>query len=280
MAKRPPSNQRPTGASKPAGLATLLHKIENILTTDDASFKGLASAAGLDPKKDFRGIYLNGIPLADQDISGFDFSEFDLRNTGVERAKRDRTTKFEFAIFDGKSLDPDVYAFNRRLLSMQFSEIERELTKAVASGRRKFDVVSFETAIRKAPSGASAAHWYEEMQRANIAPSDRIFNMLINKAETEEGEARWYSKMQDTGIKPNVITFTTLIKKSKTERDAVRWYEEMQKSGVAPNAFTLSTLINKSETEELAVRWYQEMRKSYVAPNDITFATLMSKATS
>src|ERR1700730_16435127 len=114
-------------------LASLLRKVQSILTTDDATVKGLANAAGLDPKRDFRGLYLNGLPLADQDISGFDFSGSDLRNTGVEKARRDRTTIFDNAVFDGPSLDQQVISFNRKLRDSSLRELESELTKAVQS---------------------------------------------------------------------------------------------------------------------------------------------------
>ena len=109
------------GGRGPDGLTTLLQQIEKILTTEDVSVKGLANAAGLDPTRDFRGIYLNGLPLADQEIGGFDFSGSDLRNTGVERAKRNRTTVFDNAIFDGPSLDHHVISFNKRLRDISFS---------------------------------------------------------------------------------------------------------------------------------------------------------------
>lgn len=150
----------------------LLRKVHDILATDDASFRGLTKAAGLDPRRDFRGIYLNGVPLTEQDISGFDFSGSDLRGTGVEKAKRDRTTVFDSAIFDGPSLDPGVIGFNQQLRTKRFSEIETELTKAIASGRRKFDVISFTTIIKKAPNLALATHWYGEMVRAGVKPDD------------------------------------------------------------------------------------------------------------
>jgi hypothetical protein len=157
-------------------LGGLLRKIESVLAAEDSSVKGLAKAAGLDPKRDFRGIYLNGLPLADQDISGFDFSGSDLRNTGVERAKRDASTLFENTIFDGPSLDRRVISFNRRLRDIPFSELESELNKAIQAGQRQFDVISFTTAIRRSPRIGRAEHWYEEMKRAGVAPNDVTFN--------------------------------------------------------------------------------------------------------
>jgi hypothetical protein len=246
-----PSNQKGKqmpgvkGISQSSNLASLLRKIERILTTDDASFKGLADAAGLDPSRDFRGIYLNGIPLADQNLSGFDFSASDLRNTGVERAKRDRTTIFDSAIFDGPSLDPHVIAFNQRLKGMRFPELEAELTRAIESGQRKFDVISFTTAIRRAPNAARAARWYEEMQKAGVAPNAVTFNTLISKSESAERAARWYEEMQKAGVAPNDVTFSTLISKSESAERAARWYEEMQKAGVAPDEVTRAVLAKK-----------------------------------
>lgn len=124
-------------------LTTLLRKIENILTTEDVSFKGLASAAGLDVTRDFRGVYLNGVPLADQDLRGFDFSGSDLRNTDIERAKRDRSTILELAIFDGPSLDPSVIAFNDRLRKMRYEQVAAELSRLIEAGQRRYDVIRF-----------------------------------------------------------------------------------------------------------------------------------------
>ena len=218
MSKTPPRNQpheRRSGAGGPerhSDLASLLHRIERILTTEDPSIKGLASAAGLNPKRDFRGIYLNGVPLVEQDLRGFDFSGSDLRNTGVERAKRDQTTIFDSAIFDGPSLDPNVIGFNQRLKGMRFAEIEMEMSKAVASGRRRFDVISFTTAIRKAPNADRAAHWYAEMLKAGVAPDVFIFSTLIDKAGSEERAAHWYEEMLKAGVAPNEVTGTILRK--------------------------------------------------------------------
>ncbi|HEX8166048.1 MAG TPA: hypothetical protein VF601_09705 [Beijerinckiaceae bacterium] len=253
MSKMPPRNQthehRPGGGhQRHSDLAGLLHRIERILTTEDASVKGLASAAGLDPKRDFRGIYLNGVPLVEQDLRGFDFSGSDLRNTGVERAKRDRTTIFDSAIFDGPSLDPNVIGFNQRLKGMRFVEIETELGKAVASGRRRFDVISFTTAIRKAPNADRAARWYEEMLKAGVAPDVVTFSTLIGKAGSEERAARWYEEMLKAGVAPNVVTFSTLIEKAGSEERAARWYEEMLKAGVAPDEIT-HTILGKRASE-------------------------------
>ena len=194
-------------------LADLLRKIERILTTDDISVKSLADAGGLDPKRDFRGIFLNGLPLADQDIRGFDFSGSDLRNTGVERAKRDHTTKLEYAIFDGPSLDPQVISFNRRLRDIPFSELELELNNAMRSGQRRFDVISFTTAIRRANGSMGAAHWYEEMKNAGVTPDGVTFNSLINKSPTEERAAHWYEEMKKAGVAPDDFTRTILSKK-------------------------------------------------------------------
>jgi pentatricopeptide repeat protein len=194
-------------------LTTLLRRIENILTTEDVSFKGLATAAGLDPTRDFRGVYLNGVPLADQDLRGFDFSGSDLRNTGIERARRDRSTILELAIFDGPSLDPAVITFNNRLRNLRFSEIETELTRLIEGGQRRFDVISFTTAIKKAPSLVKAAYWYEEMRKAGVAPNEVTFSTLISKAGSEERAAYWYEEMRKAGVAPDDVTGKLLTKK-------------------------------------------------------------------
>ena len=62
------TSRRPSIPDGMTDLGSLLRRVENILTAEDASFVGLTRAAGLDPKQDFRNIYLNGIPLADQDL--------------------------------------------------------------------------------------------------------------------------------------------------------------------------------------------------------------------
>ena len=259
-------------------LAHLLRKIERVLTTEDPSFKGLANAAGLEPKTDFRGIYLNNIPLADQDLSGFDFSGADLRNTGIERARYDKSTKFDLAIFDGPSLDPNVTAFNRRLRMLPYLRIEAELVKVITSGQRKYDVISFSTAIKKAPDANSAARWYEEMKRVGIVPNVFVFTSLIHKATSEDGARYWYDEMKKAGVTPNSVTFNVLLNKTEGEESAARWYDEMKNTGVAPDNFTFNALISKAETEESAAHWYDEMTKVGITPNVIVFTALINKA--
>lgn len=61
------------------------------LSTDRASFKELAKAAGLDPSRHFRGARLAGVDLRDEDLSGFDFSDADLSGADFRRAKIDRS---------------------------------------------------------------------------------------------------------------------------------------------------------------------------------------------
>src|SRR5438105_15696035 len=218
MGKAPPNRESKQASGlgstgDTSDLASLLRQIQNVLVTEDASFKGLASAAGLDPKRDFRGIYLNGVPLAEQDLRGFDFSNSDLRNTGVERARHDGSTIFDSAVFDGPSLDPSIIAFNRRLKGMPFTAIEPELATAISSGQRKFDVVSLTTAIGKAPNLDRAVHWYDRMKEIGVTPNVFTFSALINKSANEERAAHWYAEMREAGVAPNVTTFNTLINK-------------------------------------------------------------------
>lgn len=71
-----------------ATLLDLINRLESIFTEDDATLSALAKAAGLDPKTDFRNISLNGVPLSDQDVRGFDFrtqtcGERTFRNHGM-----------------------------------------------------------------------------------------------------------------------------------------------------------------------------------------------------
>ena len=220
--------------NRAADLASLFRKIENILTTEDVSFKGLSNAAGLDPSRDFREIYLNGVPLSDQDLRGFDFSGSDLRNTGIERARRDRSTILELAIFDGPSLDRSVIAFNDRLRKMHYEQVAAELSRLIEAGQRRYDVISFTTAIRKAPNLSKAAYWYEEMRKAGVAPNEVTFSTLISKAASEDRAAYWYEEMRKAGVAPDDVTFSTLISKAASEDRAAYWYEEMRKAGVAP----------------------------------------------
>ena len=123
-------------APQSSPVVQLLRSVKNILAAEDASFKGLATAAGLDPKVDFRNVELNGVPLADQDLSGFDFSGADLRDTGVQRAKRDRNTIFTGARFSGPSLDPRVIELNQKLKGLRYRDADNELKARLAAGDR------------------------------------------------------------------------------------------------------------------------------------------------
>ena len=64
-------------------------------------FHNLVSAAGLDPKSDFRNRDLRGMCFTDAELDGFDFSGSDLRGTNLKGAKRvARTTAFARARLD------------------------------------------------------------------------------------------------------------------------------------------------------------------------------------
>ena len=127
-----------------------------------------------------------------------------------------------------------VIAFNRRLRDIPFHEMEEKLTELLNIGRRQFDVISFTTVIRRAPNAARAAHWYEEMQKAGVAPDVTTFSTLIDKTADEKGAARWYEEMQKAGVAPDVTTFSTLINETADEKGAARWYEEMQRPTSRP----------------------------------------------
>ena len=199
---RPP---RPIGASSghrtsaaATSLGRLLGQVARVASSRDATLRGLTEAAGLDPTRDFAGISLNGLPLAQEDVSGFDFSGSDLRGTGVEQARGVRDCRFAGAVFDGPSLDPEVWAFNKRLKQAEFIEGERLLRDAAERSSRRYDVVSYTTLIRRSPTHERAAHWYEAMLAAGVAPNDVTFNTLISKSGSEERAAHGGSQEVDT----------------------------------------------------------------------------------
>jgi pentatricopeptide repeat protein len=174
-----------------------------VASARDVTLRGLTEAAGLDPKRDFAGMSLNGLPLEQEDVSGFDFSGSDLRGTGVERARGIHECHFVGAVFDGPSLDPGVWAFNKRLKQAEFNESERLLRDAAARSTRQYDVVSYTTLIKRSPTQERAAHWYEEMRKAGVAPNEVTYNTLISKSGSEERAAHWYEEMRKAGVAPD-----------------------------------------------------------------------------
>ncbi len=133
----------------------LLESLEAIFTAPEVSLAALAKAGGLDPRRDFRNISLNGVPLDDQDVRGFDFSDSDLRGTNIQKAKRDNSSKFFNALFDGPSLDPVTVQFNRSLRPLRLREAANELLSATSRGVKP-DVITFNTMIAKSPDLANA----------------------------------------------------------------------------------------------------------------------------
>ena len=189
----------------PTPMEAALRRIDDIVSSDKTSFRDLAADAGLDPRHDFRNVQLNGVPLADQDIRGFDFSGADLRHTGVERARRDHTTRFEGALFSGPSLDPDVIAFNQRLRDLRFADAENEVRRRLKSDR-VVDVIGFSTLIKKAPDDARRAHWLGEMERLGVAPNVVTFTTLIKLSADANGALHWLRAMRAAGVEPNEVT--------------------------------------------------------------------------
>lgn len=291
-------------------LVNLLEEIESLMTAEDASIKGLAKAAGLDPARDFQGIYLQGMPLAEQDVDGFDFSESDLSDTGIENAKNIRRAKFNYTIFSGRSLDPRVIEFNRKLKDMPFRQVENELRSKIEAGVRLYDVITFTTTITKAPDYARAKSWYEQMRHQGIRPDQKVFNGLISKAPPAE-TSFWLEQMKKEGVSPSEGTvsavidksqsyeeaqklflefknsgmkfdpgpFNVMMEKSRTEAEATHWFAELQSANVRPNVITYTTLISRSESEASAAKWYREMLTTKVDPNYRTFSALLRKAT-
>jgi hypothetical protein len=74
--------------------------IEAVWNEPDSSLVALIRAGQLDPKTDFVRKDFRGWPLTGQDVRGIDFTESDLRGTGIEHAIRDETT-----ILTGAKLD-------------------------------------------------------------------------------------------------------------------------------------------------------------------------------
>ena len=173
-----------SGGATPLG--RLFVQVARVASSPDATLRGLTEAAGLDPTRDFAGIALNGLPLAQQDVSGFDFSGSDLRGTGVEQARGTDRCHFAGAVFDGPSLDPEVRTFNKRLKQAEFIESERLLRDAAEKSSRRYDVVSYTTLIKRSPTHERAAHWYEAMRAAGVAPDVHTFSTLMNKSGSEE----------------------------------------------------------------------------------------------
>ncbi len=226
MVRSSKSGSPPQGTGKRAPtakpLGRLMTQIASIASTPDCTLLGLARAAGLEPARDFRNITLNGLPLADEDVSGFDFSGSDLRGTGIERARGRNRCRFDDAVFDGPSCDPKVISFNKTLRDASFGRCEQLMTEALEREERGYDVISFTTAIRKSPNLERAAHWFDAMQKAGVAPNDVTFNTLISKSATEERAAHWFDAMQKAGVAPDVHTFATLMNKSATEERAAQ----------------------------------------------------------
>lgn len=69
-----------------------------------ARFDLLAKAGRLDPRVDFRNARLAGVPLAEADLRGFDFTGSDLRGTMLRRAIIDHTTTLCEATLDDEDI--------------------------------------------------------------------------------------------------------------------------------------------------------------------------------
>jgi cell division protein ZapE len=74
--------------------------IQRVFECRSDSLRDLATAAGLDPTKDFSHADLSSMDLTGQDLRGFNLSGADLRNTNIEEATVDATTILSNAMFD------------------------------------------------------------------------------------------------------------------------------------------------------------------------------------
>ena len=159
--------QKAQSARTPLG--QLLSRIKNILEADTSEFRQLVQIAGLDPKLNFKNVELNGVPLAGQDLRGFDFSGANLCETGIEDSQYDCSTIFTSAKFSGRSLDPEVVNFNQRLLRLGFQEMEKAINAKLSQKyANNLDVISFTTLIKRAPREEIAEHWYNAMCSVRI----------------------------------------------------------------------------------------------------------------
>jgi len=140
------------------GLTRVVEKLEAIFTSKSMNLRDLATAASLDPSRDFRNISLNGIPLDDQDVSGFDFSNSDLRGTGIQKAKRDARTKFNGALFDGLSLEPSTIALNKALKELRGRAVFEQFGSSQRAGVKP-DVITFSTLLSKSPDLGRVFSW-------------------------------------------------------------------------------------------------------------------------
>src|SRR4051812_4393991 len=77
-----------------------LDAVAAVWTSSASSLAGLVRAGGLDPKKDLQRKDLRGWPLSGQDVRGIDFTESDLRGTGIEGSIYDSSTVLTGAILD------------------------------------------------------------------------------------------------------------------------------------------------------------------------------------
>ena len=180
------------------------------------------------------------MPLYEQDVSGFDFSGSDLRNTGIDQALNLRRAKFEGAIFDANvpSLDPQVIAFNRSLKGMSPTERNSTIAKAVEAFTGIYDVVTFTTAIKRARSASEAQDFFDLLSKTHVKPNIYVFSAMLLHINSQKELRSWYDAMLAAGENPNVTTFTTLINKAETEALARGWYDAMLAAGEKPDSYT------------------------------------------
>jgi phosphocarrier protein HPr len=86
--------------------ADVLTKLVRLATEGKPSFRDLAVAAGLDPRRDFVGCSLRDLDFRDENLSGFDFSDSDLTGCDFRRANISGV-RFTRADFSGAIGIPD-----------------------------------------------------------------------------------------------------------------------------------------------------------------------------
>lgn len=118
----------------------LISEIESVLSSDIDDFEQLARSAGLDPEKDFQGIFLKGIDLSGCDLRAFDFSGSDLRDASFGGAtiykKSLINAVLKGANFEGVKLISE-YETEISGLDIALSSFPNEILQAIASSLGK-----------------------------------------------------------------------------------------------------------------------------------------------
>jgi pentatricopeptide repeat protein len=78
----------------------------------------------------------------------------------------------------------------------------------------KYNTLTYNTLINKAPNYNIAREKYDEMMAQDIQPDVVTYNILIKKASNYNIAKVLFDEMMAQDIQPNVITYNTILKKS------------------------------------------------------------------